>query len=76
MRQWHYLLMYDTETKEWYHDVETESDNFPSGMVFDSELNQWVNEYVGDGEFLKDTDFLTGEINSALSFLNSRNGEQ
>lgn len=34
MAQFHYVVVYDTERKEFYPDIDTEISRFPDGSVF------------------------------------------
>jgi hypothetical protein len=48
MAQIHYVVVYDTEQKEFYPDVDTEISRFPDGSVFIDEEG-W--KHSGDTEF-------------------------
>lgn len=51
MSKHHFLVMFDSETKTWEWDAETESARFPDGTIWDEEKNEWYSGYLGDGGY-------------------------
>lgn len=43
MTQHHFVVMYDTDTKEWNHEAEVESANFPDGTIYNDEVQEWIH---------------------------------
>ena len=51
MSKHHFLVMFDSETKTWEWDAETESAKFPDGTIWDDEKQEWYSGYLGDGGY-------------------------
>ena len=43
--------MFDSETKEWIWDTETETAKFPEGTIWDEVKKEWYRGYMGDGGY-------------------------
>ena len=51
MKQHHFVIAYDTETKTWFWDTDTEEARFDDGTIYDTVEDKWSNGYLGDGEY-------------------------
>jgi hypothetical protein len=51
MSKHHFLVMFDSETKTWEWDAETETAKFPDGTIWDDEKQEWYSGYLGDGGY-------------------------
>ena len=51
MSKHHFLVMFDSETKTWEWDAETETAKFPDGTIWDEEKQEWYSGYLGDGGY-------------------------
>lgn len=40
-KQYHFVVVYDTDTKRWSVDPETLDANFPNGEVWDTTAEEW-----------------------------------
>jgi len=51
MSKHHFVVMFDSETKEWIWDTETETAKFPDGTIWDEVKKEWYRGYMGDGGY-------------------------
>ena len=51
MKQHHFVIAYDTETKTWFWDTDTEEARFDDGTIYDTATGKWSNGYLGDGDY-------------------------
>jgi hypothetical protein len=51
MKQHHFVIAYDTETKTWYWDTDQEEARFVDGTIYDKLAESWTSGYLGDGEY-------------------------
>ena len=51
MSNHHFVVMFDSETKEWIWDTETETAKFPDGTIWDEVKKEWYRGYMGDGGY-------------------------
>jgi hypothetical protein len=69
MSQHHFVVMYDTETKQWDWFQELEEGAFPSGGVYSTELQEWLKPSAS--EHLMDMDTKASEqLGLGIRFLN------
>ena len=54
-KQYHYIAMYDDETKEWTIDFDS-SFNYDCGNVWDTEIEEWgfSDDEASDDSFIQD----------------------
>jgi hypothetical protein len=45
MKQHHYIIYYEEDTKSWVHDIDSEDVKFPEGTVFNIENQDWEYGY-------------------------------
>jgi hypothetical protein len=70
MAQYHYVMYFDEETKEWIHDVDTESVYFDNKTIWNTETEEWESGYLGDGIWNDKQDKVDEIMNDGLQFLN------
>lgn len=70
MTQHHFVVMYDTNTKEWNHEAEVESANFPDGTIYNDEVQEWIHYNKSSLEEF-DEQLLT-RLNNVLATLNKK----
>ena len=51
MSNHHFVVMFDSETKKWIWDTETETAKFPDGTIWDEVKKEWYRGYLGDGGY-------------------------
>lgn len=51
MSKHHFIVAFDSETKTWEWDAETETARFPEGTIWDEEKQEWYSGYLGDGGY-------------------------
>jgi hypothetical protein len=54
-RRYHFVIMFDEETKQWDFDIDNEEVAFNSGTIYNKETKEWEFGYEGDGVY-NDTD--------------------
>jgi hypothetical protein len=70
MAQYHYVICFDEETKEWTHDVDTESVYFDNKTIWNTETEEWESGYLGDGVWNDKQDDVDEIMNDGLIYLN------
>lgn len=70
MKQYHYVIYFDEETKEWIHDTALESNKFSNGTIFDNDLGKWESMYDSDGNLSPEQDYIDEIFADGLIFLN------
>jgi hypothetical protein len=75
-KQYHFVVMYDTETKQFEIDYETMSSQFDDGIVYDTSTGEW--EILADNEYDEDSGYTVSgnRLFEALETLNERNGNE
>ena len=71
-RQHMFVLCYDAEQKLWYHDVDVEEARFMDGTIYDETTGEWLNGYIGDGDYEAGVEDCAIALHEALVFLNER----
>jgi hypothetical protein len=65
-KQYHYVVCYDTETKQFSLDAETLDNRFDHGEVWNTVANEWEsfqNTEELEADFIAIEDKLAGELN-------------
>ena len=70
MAQYHYVIYFDEETKEWCHDCDTEESKFQDGTIYDLEKDAWESGYLGDGVWNDKQEEVDLLLHDGLTFLN------
>ena len=70
MAQYHYVIYFDEETKEWIHDCDIESYKFYDGTIWNTETQDWESGYLGDGIWNDKQEKIDEIMNDGLQFLN------
>ena len=60
-RQYHFVIMFDEETKQWDFDIDNEEVAFNNGTIYNIETGEWEFGYEGDGVY-NDTDRKLAEL--------------
>ena len=71
MKQHHFVIKFDEETKLWSWDTDAE-EVFHDGTIYDPATNEWSNAYKGAGEY-DETDNDLADI--LLANIRTMNGE-
>lgn len=70
-KQFHFVVQYDTDTREFSLDLDTLYARFPDGFTFDTAYGEWQTpEPDEEQEYLNHEDFLSGwlqQINEELN---------
>jgi hypothetical protein len=65
-RQYHFVIMFDDETKEWDFDIDGEEIAFSSGTIYNDETKSWEYGYAGNGNFVGMEDELATQLTKQL----------
>lgn len=71
----HFILTYDTELGQWYHNADLEGDVFPEGTIFNWLSGTWLNGYLGDGEFVEGEEQNCANLYQAVNRLNDKSAQ-
>lgn len=58
-KQYHFVVQFDTETKEFSLDIDTLTAKFHSGVMFDKDTQEWISS--SDADDYEQTDYLAKE---------------
>jgi hypothetical protein len=73
MAQHHFILMYDDETKQWEHDVDSEEIRFSEGTIYYANQDDvWGWAYLGDGDYHPLEEGLNDALGEAIRDLNTK----
>jgi hypothetical protein len=72
VKQHHFVIKFDEETKAWSWDTDAE-EAFQDGTIYDTETKKWSSAYKGAGEY-DETDNELAEI--LQTNLRAMNGDQ
>lgn len=70
MKQYHYVIYFDEETKEWIHDTGLEQVRFESGTIFNNDLGKWESIYDSEGNLSAEQKYVDEIFADGLTFLN------
>lgn len=70
MTQHYYVIYFDEETKEWFHDCDVESARFNTGTIWNESEDKWESGYLGDGIWNNKQEEVDLIMNDGLQFLN------
>jgi hypothetical protein len=73
MKTHHFIISYDSISKQWVHDIDQEEIHYNDGTVFNDTTKEWTSGYLGDGEHDLDDANLCEKMNDALEQLNKTN---
>ena len=71
MKTHHFIISYDSISKQWIHDIDQEEIHYNDGTVWSEIAQQWSSGYLGDGEHDQEDADLCEKINAALEQLNT-----
>ena len=66
----HFILTYDTELGEWYHNTEEEEEHYPQGTIFNWLSGEWLNGYTGDDHFIEGEEENCKKLAEGLAHMN------
>lgn len=69
MKQYHWIVVYDKE-EGWRIDPVTEEHKFSDGTIYDTETNEWIYAYQGEGIFFDRECELTESLCKTLQDMN------
>ena len=70
-KQFHFVVQYDTDTREFSLDLDTLYAKFPEGFVFDKDTQEWESAEPDEQEYLNHEDFLSGWLQKINEELNA-----
>jgi hypothetical protein len=89
MKIHHFIISYDSISKQWVHDIDQEEIHYNDGTICTQEIDeeiwadgtvhkyegskQWSGGYLGDGKYNQEDADLCEKINDALEQLNKTN---
>ena len=71
-RRYHFVIVFDEETKEWDIDIDGEEALFPNGTIFNSETMSYEYGYAGDGKFTGLEEQLSEHVSEQMDNWNLR----
>lgn len=74
-REFHYIVVYNSETKKWYIDADDEGVRFPEGNIWNATKQEWELGYIGEGEYTEGELENMDKVLKALDFLNKKESE-
>ena len=51
-RRYHFIVMFDDDTKEWDFDIDSEEIAFSSGTIYNNKTKGWEYGYAGNGKYV------------------------
>jgi hypothetical protein len=70
MSEHHYIIRYDSALDRWDLDTDNEDIRFSEGTIYDTDTDEWLSEYLGEGKYHPLADQLSKQIVAALDYLN------
>lgn len=70
IREYHFILMYNSRTKEWELDTDSEGVRFPNGNIWNATKQEWELGYLGEGEYTEGEQENTEKVMKAIKLLN------
>ena len=74
MKQHHFVVVFDEQTKAWSWDTGTEEARFEDGTIYNTATDEWSGGYLGDGEYEPAEEMLIEQLKRALWTMNLVNG--
>lgn len=71
-RQYHFVIMFDEETKQWDFDIDNEEVAFNNGTIYNNRTKGWEYGYAGNGKYVGMEDKLSTQLTQQLDKWNSR----
>lgn len=72
VREYHFILMYNSRTKKWELDIDSEGLRFPEGNIWNVTKQEWELGYMGDGEYTEGEQENTEKVMKAINQLNKQ----
>lgn len=70
IREFHYILVYNSKAKYWELDVDSEGVRFPDGNIWNATKQEWELGYEGDGEYTEGELENMDKVMKAIKLLN------
>jgi len=70
MSHYYYLVYFDEEAKEWFHDVDSEEIRLEGKTIWNTETEEWESAYLGDGIWNQKQEEVDSIMNDGIQFLN------
>lgn len=70
VREFHYILVYNSKSKYWELDVDSEGVRFPDGNIWNASKSEWELGYEGDGEYTEGELENMDKVMKAIKLLN------
>lgn len=70
MKEYHYVVSFNTTTKEWVHEYDVESIKFDGKTVWNHKIDDWESTYEGDEVWDDSIDEIDEILYDGLAFLN------
>lgn len=69
-KQYHFILVYDSEEDYWEHGVEVEEAKFQYKTIWNKDSGQWECGYLGNGEYEENEMEAVHLINKLIDYAN------
>ena len=66
----HFIITFDTELGEWFHDTDQEEQHYPMGTIFNWLSGEWLNGYTGDSHFIEGEEENCRKLAEGLAHMN------
>ena len=70
VREFHYILVYNSKAKYWELDVDSEGVRFPDGNIWNATKQEWELGYEGEGEYTEGELENMDKVMKAIKLLN------
>lgn len=70
VREFHYILVYNSKSKYWELDVDSEGVRFPDGNIWNASRGEWELGYEGEGEYTEGELENMDKVMKAIKLLN------
>ena len=70
MKEYHYIISYNPEIKEWVHEFDVEYVKFDGKSIWNSDTDEWESLYKEDTEWEKEIDEIDSLLLEGLDYLN------
>lgn len=71
-REYHFILVFNSRSGEWYLDVDSEGVRFPEGNIWNATTQEWELGYLGDDEYTEGEQENTEKVMKAIAALNRK----
>lgn len=75
-REHHFILMYNSKTKHWELDTDSEGVRFPEGNIWNATKQEWELGYIGEGEYTEGELETNEKVMKAITLLNKKESKR